>query len=455
MLLFMPFFGFSYTTHCLGMILFAFVFIIALTALLREMDFSYPFCAASVFSMVMCISASQKLREIFWGHIIYYSQGILFLMIGMTVLFKILKMYDNEIKTKGFYIISGILALFVMLSATNGIQALTIFILPLIGGLLGEALLNTDIKMSDKKMTFVFKYVIILCVFVILGMALINVLKGDVSGGYEDAYSKFSDSKKWLENLNSILEKWFTLIGVDIADEDDILSLKSIFNIIKIITGTIVPIIPLYMLFNYNKIESRKTRILLIGHWCSTAFILIGWIFDKISNANWRLSPVLCTSLIIYFVFCGNMIKDKKMFRIGVIFMIPLIVVALQSALTIFALDNNYKGSDKAQAIKLIEKNGVDYGYGTFWNANALTVLSNDEVKVRNIQIVDGEIEEYNYQSFYSWYEDQENTDEYFILLTAGEYNELSESGNELINQCVRADRNSRYVLLIYDHNIF
>ncbi|MCD7854348.1 MAG: hypothetical protein LUG66_01880, partial [Clostridiales bacterium] len=265
----------------------------------------------------------------------------------------------------------------------------------------------------------------------------------------------FTDSGNWVENLNSTLVKWFTLIGVDIADGDDILSLKSIFNIIKIIAGTVVPVIPLYMLFNYNKIESRKTRILIIGHWCSTIFILIGWIFGKISNANWRLSPVLCTSLIIFFVFCGNMLKDKKIFRIGVIFMIPLIAVSLQSMVTIFSLDNNYKGSDKAQAIRLIEKNGVDYGYGTFWNANVLTVLSNDEIKVRNIQIVDNEIKQYNYQSFYSWYEDQEDTDEYFLLLTTGEYDDLNENGNELINEYVRYDSNSRYVLLIYDHNIF
>ena len=37
----------------------------------------------------MLLSASKKLREIFWGHTIYYSLGILFLFFGLALLFRL------------------------------------------------------------------------------------------------------------------------------------------------------------------------------------------------------------------------------------------------------------------------------------------------------------------------------------------------------------------------------
>lgn len=455
MLLFMPFFGVSYTTHCLGMLLFVILFMVSFVALFRQFKFSYPMCATGLFSMLFVLSASKKLREIFWGHIIYYSQGILFLMIGLALLFKLLEMARKNEQSLKFYITGSVLAVFVALTATNGIQALTIFILPLIGGLLGERLLNIKIKLFDRESIFVYQYTIIVLISMVIGMAVIKLIAGDVTGGYEDAFSKFSSSSSWFENLSGLLQKWYVLLGVDIANGDEMLSVKSVFNIVKIIFGTILPIIPLYELFNYTKIQNRYERILLIAHWCSTALILIGWVFGKISSANWRLSPVLCTSMLVFIAYAGRLFNEIEFRRIGVIIALPMLIVSCHSVATIFTLEKDASTTDASRIIDLVERNDLTYGYAEFWKANVVTVLSNSDVKIRNIKFEDDQVLPYYYQNCNSWFDNQEGVDRYFLLLTNSEYEDLLSADNELVQQYDDIDSDYGFVLLIYDHNIF
>ena len=48
-------------------------------------------------------------------------------------------------------------------------------------------------------------------------------------------------------------------------------------------------------------------------------------------------------------------------------------------------------------------------------------------MKVRNIQIVNGTIKKYEYQSEYTWFDDQPDISEYFILLSDYEFSLLEE----------------------------
>lgn len=47
--------------------------------LLRSMNFSYKWSVFGVSALFLIVSISEKLREIFWCHIIYYSLGLLLL----------------------------------------------------------------------------------------------------------------------------------------------------------------------------------------------------------------------------------------------------------------------------------------------------------------------------------------------------------------------------------------
>ena len=83
MLVFMPFFGYSMATHTLGMILFALLLYFASVFFCRSLKMSNIQSSLFAFVLFFVLSTSEKLCEIMWGHIIYYSLGILFFLFGL------------------------------------------------------------------------------------------------------------------------------------------------------------------------------------------------------------------------------------------------------------------------------------------------------------------------------------------------------------------------------------
>ena len=70
------------------MLLFAVLFFLSLYALARSLGYNLAKTSFIIFAVTMVLSGSDKLREIMWGHIIYYSLGLLFLAFGLYLVNK-------------------------------------------------------------------------------------------------------------------------------------------------------------------------------------------------------------------------------------------------------------------------------------------------------------------------------------------------------------------------------
>jgi hypothetical protein len=68
-------FGVSMTAHTLGMLAFLILFAAALFFLLRSLGWDSRWTAAALALLLPALSLSDKSREIFWGHILYYNLG--------------------------------------------------------------------------------------------------------------------------------------------------------------------------------------------------------------------------------------------------------------------------------------------------------------------------------------------------------------------------------------------
>jgi hypothetical protein len=91
------------------------------------------------------------------------------------------------------------------------------------------------------------------------------------------------------------------------------------------------------------------------------------------------------------------------------------------------ALDPEYgRDNTNHRLAEFLVEEGLEYGYATFWYAQAITVLSNSEVRVRNMDVNDraGVIGRH-YQSSLNWYNDQEGIEEYFVILSVSEYKKV------------------------------
>lgn len=461
-------FGVGMKAQIIGMAIFCVLFVIALVFLCRAMGFNHRWISVTVMSVLLVVSASEKLREIFWGHIIYYSLGIFFLMIGFALVLKCIKAGDvffaedegnNKAagrlsfkKIMGFYIL---LFVWTTLCSMNGVQSLTIYGFPVLGAVIAERFFDFRTSFMDRKNISRYFVMAVLMFGMAFGLLLGHLANGDIVAGYAEAYSEFSTSSEWAANFFDFFPKFFTLLGVKIKDDMIIYSVEGVFNLLRIICAGVLLVVPVIMAFLYRKFEDISYRLMILIHHFLTVLILIGWVFGKLSSANWRLSPIVVTSVILCIMFVRWIVGGTDYKRLAAIVVIPIVCMVLITAKDIFTMDK--QTSENAELTNLaeyLEQNDLKYGYATFWQANIITLISDSEVKVRVINAGESGYVKRLYQTNRNWYEKAEGYDRYFVILTEEEYRDYrfgSDSYEEPEEMLVFG----AYKIMVYGHNLF
>lgn len=436
MLPFIPIFGVSMTTHNIGMVLFAALFFLSLYALARSLGYGLAKASFIIFAVTMILSGSDKLREIMWGHIIYYSLGLLFLAFGLYLVNKTPcdrpLFADKTRRTRDIALVVG-LFVFSALTATNGLQSVATYILPVVGALILERIFAEaeEKQLMRTRWKNMLTLIAVFLASVMVGLLILLLISRDVQAAYANAYSRYSGMTAWKDNLLKLGGEWLSLIGVSVKDGDNLVGLDTIADTIRIFTGIFIFILPIIGACLYKKIASRGARLVLLAHFVQSALILFTYIFGRLSSANWRLIPMLGTAVLASSVTICELIKPQGFAlvskRFAALSLCLLCLAPLASAREITKMPPHYgRDNDLHKLAEKLEELDLEYGYADFWRAQAITVLSDSKVKVRNIQIVDGAIKKYEYQSQYTWFDDQADTSKYFILLSDYEYLLLS-----------------------------
>ena len=150
----------------------------------------------------------------------------------------------------------------------------------------------------------------------------------------------------------------------------------------------------------------------------------------------------------------GNWTDTKYLCRFGYL---GLGLVMFVCAINILSLirrppGSNVNGYDRLA--KILLENDLTYGYSELWNgANVTTVLSDSRVKIRPIYFSDGAYSINPYQSEAGWYEDQPETEKYFVLVTASE---KEKTENILSKNAIKEiEFEDDQTILVFDRNIF
>ncbi len=458
MQLWIPFFGVSMLTHTLGMTTFFIVFIAAMFWLLTEMKWSMRWKGITIGGMLMVLSSSAKLREIFWGHIIYYSLGALFLMIGLAMVLHIYNLYENQnAKCKKLKLIINIAVLFLIFTAlcTNSSTALALFALPILGAVFCERFLDHSSPLINGK-TAIGSIIFIVCgISIAAGTFLGQLIANGVTAPYANAYSRFSETDTWWEHVESLPLAFLNLLGLNITKQDMLMSLNGISTIILIAFALLLVILPMAALLCYNKIKDTGTKLLIISHFISTAFIIIGYICGMLNVANWRLSPTIVTGFLVSVAFMRWIYRNSEIKRLAVLLLMPAAFVSVNSAMGIANLPaDSYLENTNYKLAQYLKEQNLNYGYASFWYSQAITVQADSEVKVRNVKFKDGVIPEY-YQGNKNWYIDQEGQEEYFLLMNQGEYSDFINSGSNILEKDYRELEYDGFHILVFNENIF
>jgi hypothetical protein len=460
-LLMLPFigaFGVSMTTHTIGMVLFLVLFVASILFFARSLKWNMRWSASAVAILLLVFSSSDKLREIFWRHNIYYSLSILFIMIGTGLVLRFLNDADIPAEKRGvrYKVYAALLFAWFFVCSTNGFQSLVLFSIPLIAAVAGEIFLSFKTKLTDKGHIETYKSIFIMTAGMIFGYIAGLLLIGGMKSEYAQIFSSYTSSNYWVGNLNSFLAHWTSLLGVDVTYGDPISSPAGMYNLLKIAMSFILVLVPVVMAILYGKFKDRATRILIVTHWVMTLLVLFGYIFGRLSDANWRLSPIVCTATVLCIVFSKWLYENIGFRRLSVLILVPIILISGLNAAKLAFMPPDLRQNDEIHKVmNYLIDNDFTYGYATFWRSNGITVMSDSRVKIRHISITGAEYSPNYYQSQYDWYDDQPGQDRYFVLLIREEYDAMVHDQNTLIATADEKLEFDDYMILVYDRNIF
>lgn len=456
-------FGVTMTAHNIGMVIFTLLFFASIVFFCRSMGWKLEYSLFSAGAIMLMLSSSDKMREIMWGHVIYYSLGLLILFTGTALFFRMSKNFRTG-KLHRAWVYTAVFFVFMLLAATNGFQCIAIYTLPMLAAMAAEMIFNSKEKLISKKNIHSLFGVVLLSLSTLLGLVILYVLKGNIVAGYAEAYSMLDNISNWVPNLLKFPESYFSLFGISIADGSVVGTEETVFNLIKLASSLIALFLPLVLFFCYKKIEDKETKMVAWIHFTVSAVIIFGFVCGRLSAGNWRLIPMVGTGILASLAAIRFMFRAKENAfswrRVGALLALFPILCSLVNYKTINDMPADY-GRDNAlhQLSEFLEEKELYYGYAEFWTAQASTLISDSKVKVRGITISrqDG-IDPYLYQSNKHWYEDQEGVEKYFIVLSAYEHNLIS-SGDEwkiiMANHFVEQYDYAGYLIFVFDCNIF
>ena len=166
------------------------------------------------------------------------------------------------------------------------------------------------------------------------------------------------------------------------------------------------------------------------------------------------MCSMLGSAIFLSVVYTMWLIRQEKMKRFGYTLLSALAVFAVVITAQIVTIPSAYGTNVYDRLAEVLKEHDLSYGYGDYWYANAVTILTDSEVKLRSVTVnEDGTCEIYGYQSYPSWYEDQPGIERYFLCITGGEYEVLKDT---LVKDSVEVIpfEETGYIL-VFDHNLF
>ncbi len=456
---FVAIFGFTMFAYRLAMLVFMIVFALAIYFCARGLGWSRNTGLIAVSVEFIIVSSSVKLRELFWEHIIHYSLGAFLAFVLMAFMFYFINNYKKNkysFKNSKKTVVFGVLvALWAFFSAFDGLTTLTLSTLPVLGAILLSIVFDTKNNIISKANKDMIVSFVIILVATVLGCGVLALITKDIDAGYGNAYSNIVEGGEWSNNALRFLEQWTTLLGADYEAGSAITSFKNILAAIKMAGSLVLFFTPVYAIFIYKRVV-RSERTFIIFHWLMSGFILYGYVFGSLSSVNWRLSPIICSAIIVNIIVWKYLWSTVNLKRSAVIVSLLVVLSGVVTFGQIWAMPADYgRDNDQHQVVKYLEENGLNYGYATYWNANILTLISSSKVKVRDINLDNDQPVKGWLNTDKAWYDAQPNQDKYFVLLTNSEYDDKVSKNHSILDNTSETLRYGNWVILVKDNNIF
>lgn len=451
--LFMPFlklFGVGMTALRAGMYLFTVLFTLTLILFFRARHCRWTVSLFESAVMLLAVCATKKTREIFYGHIIHYSLAVFYLLLAFIFLRLILKQKSlrAEILPAFFF------TLVLFMCSANGMVQMLYVTIPLLAGCLMEFYLTNEKKL--------------LCAAACAAAAVLAgfLFSRSLNTNYSDSYSVIAHEDAWMENLLTFPKRWISLFYPLPGRKLDSFSPQWFKTIFKTVIALLMLTGLILSFSRYKTLQKTEDRIFLFTVWAMFAAFLFFFVFGKISDVDWRLTPLVFACELVNLTLlnqtAGKLSERTLSGGLTLLCGAALIVHALSNGLSVLRISYDKKiWYAEDGLLETLRAHDLDYGYITsYWLSNSVTVLSNDTIKPRPVAADGGHLYLNLFNSDLEWYKDQPERERWFLALTEDEYDpEMPEAVEASeIYTCTQEDtRNSRtntYKILVLGRNI-
>ncbi|HZX78326.1 hypothetical protein [Lysobacter sp.] len=163
-------------------------------------------------------------------------------------------------------------------------------------------------------------------------------------------------------------------------------------------------------------------------------------------------SVVLSLLVVVAHTFDHN---ARPLFRVTGVLVSLMLLMSMVSPENPMAHPKIHRpDTPKTAVVRWLEQQGLRYGYGSYWNAGAMTVMSDSRVKVRQIQIVRGLPRPMFHLSSERWYRPSAWSGKTFLVLTDEELAALDMPLlTSLVGEEVQREKIGGFNVLVFPRN--
>ncbi len=366
-----------------GMTVFALLLAAAVFSFFRSAGLRAGGSGAATAFVLLALSATVKLREIVYGHILYYSLAALAIALAFALLPDSPGDGDGEAAPAGksrALRFAAFAAVLVWASA-NGAPCFLFAVFPVVFAFAAVRALD------PAPLTFrTIRLPLAMAFAGAAGLALHAVLVRGVPVAYGTFYDTLSPSRAWGPHLLSLTQSWCTLL-CDMPGNPRFpaTSAEGLRHSLRLALAVALPVASLGSLMAWRRLAPR-TRLVALSHLAVFAATSFFQVFGNIADGNWRHVPTLFLQLVLV----PLLIRDA--WRAGVVPRRAAVLGALTLAAASFLFAGrlaHLPGQAAARAaedrawtgpqsvLTVLRGQNVEAAFCCdFWVANAITALS-------------------------------------------------------------------------------
>ncbi len=243
-----------------------------------------------------------------------------------------------------------------------------------------------------------------------------------------DKYGVGSRTSLQYAPLNDIFNRFVMTLNQILAlmgwqEQVRLISIEGIMNIVVLLFLLVICFFMILTVRNMHKIDAFD-RIIFLSSVISFVISLFVLVFTKADISAAYLVPSVWALLFWCCIFWHKYLGEDVAVRAKVIFICMLLffyVFSWRNMYTVFVANREYLGEEQKLVLDILEGQGYEYGYATFWNSMPIVAGSNMEIESTNISISEEGIYYFRWGSPKEFYDKEYYDGEVFLVLMEDE----------------------------------